>query len=68
MDIKLTQYSHGAGCGCKISPEVLSQILDFAGPRMAHPHLCRQSNKVLPFMKLIMTMWSSVRLTFHANR
>lgn len=39
MDIKLTQYSHGAGCGCKISPEVLSQILDFAGPRMAHPHL-----------------------------
>src|SRR5579872_2695284 len=26
-DIKLTQYSHGAGCGCKISPEVLGQIL-----------------------------------------
>ena len=25
--IKLTQYSHGAGCGCKISPEVLDQIL-----------------------------------------
>ncbi|MEO5570253.1 MAG: selenide, water dikinase SelD [Bacteroidia bacterium] len=25
--IKLTQYSHGAGCGCKISPEVLNQIL-----------------------------------------
>lgn len=25
--IKLTQYSHGAGCGCKISPKVLDQIL-----------------------------------------
>lgn len=25
--IKLTQYSHGAGCGCKISPKVLSSIL-----------------------------------------
>ena len=28
MDIiKLTEYSHGAGCGCKISPEVLDTIL-----------------------------------------
>lgn len=25
--IKLTQYSHGAGCGCKISPLVLEKIL-----------------------------------------
>jgi selenide,water dikinase len=25
--IKLTQYSHGAGCGCKISPSVLENIL-----------------------------------------
>ncbi len=25
--IKLTQYSHGAGCGCKISPAVLETIL-----------------------------------------
>lgn len=24
---KLTQYSHGAGCGCKISPQVLDEIL-----------------------------------------
>lgn len=24
---KLTQFSHGAGCGCKIAPEVLSKIL-----------------------------------------
>lgn len=27
QDIRLTQYSHGAGCGCKISPKVLSEIL-----------------------------------------
>lgn len=27
MDIKLTSYSHGAGCGCKISPAVLDTIL-----------------------------------------
>jgi len=25
--IKLTQYSHGAGCGCKISPKILDEIL-----------------------------------------
>ncbi len=25
--IKLTQFSHGAGCGCKISPKILDQIL-----------------------------------------
>lgn len=24
---KLTQYSHGAGCGCKLAPDVLDQIL-----------------------------------------
>ncbi len=26
-EIRLTQYSHGAGCGCKISPLVLDKIL-----------------------------------------
>jgi selenide,water dikinase len=25
--VRLTEYSHGGGCGCKISPSVLSQIL-----------------------------------------
>ncbi len=32
--IKLTQYSHGAGCGCKISPKILEEILSgsFAMP------------------------------------
>ncbi len=27
MQVRLTQYSHGAGCGCKISPGVLTEIL-----------------------------------------
>ncbi|MFN8271097.1 MAG: selenide, water dikinase SelD [Chitinophagaceae bacterium] len=33
-EIKLTQYSHGAGCGCKIAPDVLDKILhsNFAMP------------------------------------
>ncbi|MCW8194104.1 selenide, water dikinase SelD [Proteobacteria bacterium 005FR1] len=26
-DFKLTEYSHGAGCGCKISPKILDTIL-----------------------------------------
>ena len=25
--VKLTEYSHGAGCGCKIAPGVLEEIL-----------------------------------------
>ena len=25
--VKLTQFSHGAGCGCKIAPQVLDEIL-----------------------------------------
>jgi selenide,water dikinase len=28
--IKLTQHSHGGGCGCKISPEHLDRILSFS--------------------------------------
>lgn len=36
--IKLTQYSHGAGCGCKISPKILDQILNPNG-RSASPPL-----------------------------
>ncbi len=26
-NVKLTQYSHGAGCGCKISPQILDVML-----------------------------------------
>ncbi len=31
-DIKLTAYSHGAGCGCKISPALLSEMLKTENP------------------------------------
>ena len=31
-DIRLTQFSHGAGCGCKIAPAVLDRILAGAAP------------------------------------
>lgn len=27
MNVQLTKYSHGAGCGCKISPAILDKIL-----------------------------------------
>ncbi|WP_034915213.1 selenide, water dikinase SelD [Erwinia sp. 9145] len=37
--IRLTQYSHGAGCGCKISPAVLEQILHSDSPLFNDPHL-----------------------------
>jgi selenide,water dikinase len=38
MQIKLTAFSHGGGCGCKIAPSVLSEILASA-PQFAHPDL-----------------------------
>lgn len=31
--IRLTQYSHGAGCGCKIAPDVLDGISPRLGQR-----------------------------------
>src|SRR6478609_3440203 len=37
--IKLTQYSHGAGCGCKISPAVLDTILHSDLPKAKFPSL-----------------------------
>ena len=37
--IKLTEFSHGAGCGCKISPAVLDTILAGATPFPADPNL-----------------------------
>lgn len=37
--IKLTQYSHGAGCGCKISPMVLDTILHSDAPKGIFPQL-----------------------------
>jgi selenide, water dikinase len=37
--VKLTQYSHGAGCGCKISPKVLDQILKQSGEKIVYKNL-----------------------------
>lgn len=37
--VKLTRYSHGAGCGCKISPKILDKIL--------HSNLALPDNKKL---------------------
>ncbi|MFN8329919.1 MAG: hypothetical protein U0T81_01645 [Saprospiraceae bacterium] len=37
-EIKLTAFSHGAGCGCKISPVLLDQILK-TGMRETFPGL-----------------------------
>ncbi|CAN5297441.1 selenide, water dikinase SelD [soil metagenome] len=38
-EIKLTQYSHGAGCGCKISPAVLDIMLHSDLPKANFPAL-----------------------------
>ena len=32
MQVRLTQFSHGGGCGCKIAPGVLEQILSKTAP------------------------------------
>ncbi|HET6253627.1 MAG TPA: selenide, water dikinase SelD [Puia sp.] len=39
MNIQLTKYSHGAGCGCKISPAILDRILHSATAFPADPRL-----------------------------
>jgi len=37
--IKLTSFSHGAGCGCKLSPKVLTTILKSDSPKIEDTHL-----------------------------
>jgi selenide,water dikinase len=37
--IRLTQYSHGAGCGCKIAPAVLETMLHTDLPKVSFPGL-----------------------------
>jgi len=37
--IKLTQFSHGAGCGCKISPAILDAMLHSDLPKAKFPSL-----------------------------
>ena len=39
MEIKLTQYSHGSGCGCKVAPSVLEEILKGTGTSFISPNL-----------------------------
>ncbi|MBR9870497.1 MAG: selenide, water dikinase SelD [Gammaproteobacteria bacterium] len=39
MSIKLTEFSHGAGCGCKIAPDVLDRILHTDMPDFHDPKL-----------------------------
>ncbi|WYX20275.1 selenide, water dikinase SelD [Achromobacter xylosoxidans] len=36
---RLTSLSHGGGCGCKIAPGVLSQLLARFGPAASYPNL-----------------------------
>ena len=38
-EIKLTQFSHGAGCGCKIAPNILETILYSERKKFNDPHL-----------------------------
>ncbi|CAG2142161.1 Selenide, water dikinase [Cupriavidus campinensis] len=38
-DIRLTSFSHGGGCGCKIAPGVLSEILRSSGGLPMPPEL-----------------------------
>jgi selenide,water dikinase len=44
-EIKLTQYSHGAGCGCKISPAILDKILHSTIPATNDPRLLVGNDK-----------------------
>lgn len=37
--VRLTQYSHGAGCGCKISPQILDRMLAGARSTAHYPQL-----------------------------
>ena len=37
--IRLTEYSHGAGCGCKIAPRVLDEMLSVGQPGPAFEQL-----------------------------
>ena len=37
--VKLTEYSHGAGCGCKISPMLLDEILETSREAIHYPQL-----------------------------
>ena len=57
--VRLTQFSHGAGCGCKIAPGVLDRILGQLGaqtddPRLLVGHGARMTRRS-------MTLWVTAR-------
>jgi selenide, water dikinase len=39
VPMRLTEFSHGGGCGCKIAPGVLQQIIAKAGPSLVPKEL-----------------------------
>ena len=39
LQVKLTEYSHGSGCGCKIAPALLEDILKTSMPSTVDPRL-----------------------------
>ena len=39
MEVKLTQFSHGSGCGCKVAPAVLEEILKDTGENLLSKNL-----------------------------
>ena len=39
MNVRLTEYSRGAGCGCKIAPKVLEEILEVKDIQNLYPEL-----------------------------
>lgn len=43
--VRLTQYSHGAGCGCKISPATLDKILHTGAAGIPDPRLLVGNDK-----------------------
>jgi len=43
--VRLTQYSHGAGCGCKISPAILDKILHSPVAMIPEPRLLVGNDK-----------------------
>ncbi len=44
MSVRLTEFSHGAGCGCKIAPNVLDRILHTRIPEFSDPRLLVGNN------------------------
>ena len=45
QSVKLTQFSSAAGCGCKLSPEVLSEILKDVATTTSHSDLLVGNDK-----------------------